>query len=263
MRLSRGFLGLVGPLFVYLSPHPADAQTSLRFSQPRGIVVARSKAVISSELVAKIDALPFRAGQNFAAGDTLIRFDCRRYQAEQKAAKAKLRARQGVLDTNLKLSARRAIGTAELEISRAEVDEARAEVEALSVRLSQCAIKAPFSGRVVELKINEYEMPQANAPLIQIVNDKDLEIELIVPSSWLPWMKPSLTFLFNIDETSKSYEAEVLRIGSVVDPISQTAKLTALFRDSISGILPGMSGSAEFRQAKSTLLHKSTWTKKP
>ena len=220
--------------------------TTFSLSQSRGIVVARAKASIAAELVARVEELPFAPGQKFKAGDVLVRFDCRRYEAERLAAAARLRAKKGILESNLKLASRRAIGTTDLEVSRAEADQAQAELEALSVRTSQCVITAPYGGRVVELFINEYEMPQANTPLIRIVDDQRLEIEIIVPSQWLAWLKPGMPLQFKIDETQTSYRSEVLRVGSIVDPISQTVKLTAKFRDKPEAVLPGMSGSAEF-----------------
>ncbi len=257
MSRIRNSLILGCAFYLCLSTGSTADAPALDLSQSRGIVVARAKASIATDLVARVEELKFSPGQKFRAGDTLVRFDCKRYKAEHRAAEAKLRAKTGVLESNLKLASRRAIGTTELQVSRAEVDQARAELEALSVRTSQCTITAPYAGRVVDVLINEHEMPQANTPLIEIVDDASLEIELIVPSQWLTWLRPRMPLKFTIDETQTAYRSEVLRLGSIVDPISQTVKLTAAFHDNPINVLPGMSGSAHFDVATSkSVLHK-------
>ena len=47
----------------------------------RGVVRARAEAVIATDLNARIVALPFRKGDRFKKGDTLVEFDCRRYKS--------------------------------------------------------------------------------------------------------------------------------------------------------------------------------------
>ncbi len=192
---------------------------------PRGIVISRSKAVLGSELMARIIKLPFSDGEHFAAGDTLLEFDCRRYKAELDAARAEQRAAQLSVKDNTELRHHRAVGLNELEISQAKFEKARASADALAVRLSQCKIVAPFSGRVVEKIVNEYEIPKANEPLLKIVDDKSLEIELIVPSDWLAWLQIGEEFRFRIDETRRTYNVTLSGIGAAVDPISQTIRI--------------------------------------
>lgn len=215
---------------------------------PRGLVRPRAEAKIAAELVARIDKLPFREGEYFKKGDALVVFDCRRYDAELKGVKAELRGADRTLKANLELKRRKAIGNNELEISRSKVDEISARAEALEVRTGQCKITAPYSGRVVELFIHEHEMPSANSPLIKIVDDGALDVELIVPSRWLVWLQRGTTFNFTVDETQESYKAHVAIIAAMVDPISQTVSVKAKFDIATPGVLPGMSGTAAFNR---------------
>ncbi len=213
---------------------------------PRGLVRARAEAKIAAELVARIDKLPFRIGDRFAKGDALVVFDCRRYNAELKAVLAEMKSADRTLKANLELKRHKAIGGNEVEISRAKLEEVTARSEALKVRVGQCTINAPYNGRIVEVFSHEHEMPTANSPLVKIVDDSVLEIDLIVPSRWLVWIKPGATFDFAIDETQSKYPARVSSIAAVVDPISQTVALKANFEVPVPKVLPGMSGSAVF-----------------
>ena len=89
-------------------------------------------------------------------------------------------------------------------------------------------------------------MPQANAPLIKIVDDSRLEIDLIVPSKWMGWMTVGAKFEFKVDETGQTLEGEVIRTGAIVDPVSQTVDATGVLTVRPENVLPGMSGSARF-----------------
>lgn len=212
----------------------------------RGIVKAEAEAMISSELVAKVKSLPFKDGQKFKEGDAILQFDCRRYLADLRAAEAEVETARVKVKTNTALKRHNAVGAEELEISNAKLNQAVATKEALLVKTDQCTIHAPFHGRVVERKIHEHEMPEAGSPLLKIVKDGSLELELIVPSNWLVWLRRDQEFSFNIDEIGSELTARILRIGAVVDPISKTAMVSAQLINASQDVRPGMSGTATF-----------------
>lgn len=213
----------------------------------RGVVKAQAEATISSELIAKVASLPFEEGQAFSAGDTIVAFDCRRYQADLRAAEAEVETAKIKVKTNKALERHAAVGADELAISLARLHQAEATAMALKLKTEQCVITAPFNGHVVELKINEHEIPQASSPLLHIVKDGELELELIVPSYWLIWLAPNQSFTFHIDELDRDVEATLQFIGATVDPISRTAMVSAKIINPGHAILPGMSGTASFQ----------------
>lgn len=212
----------------------------------RGIVKAQSEATISSELVAKVARLPFKEGQAFKAGDVIVAFDCRRYLADLRAAEADVEAARIKVRTNEALERHAAVGADELAISKVKLKQTEATADSLRIKTDQCIIKAPFDGRVVEWKINEHEIPEAAAPLLHIVKEGNLELELIVPSSWLVWLTKGQVFSFYIDELKRPVDAKLLFVGATVDPISRTALVSAAILDFEKDILPGMSGTARF-----------------
>lgn len=212
----------------------------------RGVVRAVDRADISTDLGVRAEKVNFREGEAFKAGDVLIAFDCTRYRAEAKAAEAAFREMKLTLDSNLHLEKFSAIGKHDVEISHARMDKAEAEWRGLESRLKQCEIVAPFDGRVAELSIHVFEQPQPGKTFLVIMGQKRIEMELIVPSRWLSWLKAGEAFEFQIDETKKSYQAHVARTGASVDAVSQMLKVIATFDDPANEVLPGMSGSAHF-----------------
>lgn len=227
-----------------------DARAESR--EVRGVVKAGAEATISSEISGRITALPFQEGQAFSKGEELVDFDCAFYQAKAQAARAGLIAKQKEYQNNRQLEKLDAAGELEVAVSKAEVDKAGAELAVARLRMNHCRVEAPYDGRVVDLSVNVHESVGADQELIHIVDSSAPTIELIVPSTWLTWLKRGATFTFRVDEIRAVRKAVVTRLGAVVDPVSNTVKVYGKFNGDRSGVLPGMSGTARFPDDKET-----------
>lgn len=230
-----------------LASTPAAAQ-DVSQGQVRALIEAKRHAVLSSEIPGRIARMSVDAGQGFKAGDLLVAFDCASYQAELDGARAQLNAAEVTARVNRRLNSLRSIGEAEVQLAEAKAQVARAEVRKAEVQARRCDIKAPFDGRVVERRIQEHESVAAGAPLLEILSDRDLKVELIVPSSWLVWLKPGQRFDLRVDETGATLPGEVVLPGAKVDPASQSVKVTAKLtgETAAAGLVAGMSGTAIF-----------------
>ena len=213
----------------------------------RGILEAEQQAVLSSWVSAPVIAVPYLEGSHFARDDVLVRFDCARLEAELHAAQAQVAAESRNAAVQRELLEMGATGRADVDIATYKVRELRASVEAIHEQQRGCELKAPFAGRVVEPLVRTNETPQANAPLIHIVSDGALQLQMVVPSCWLAWLAPGSDFTFVVDETGDLLTAEVSRVSAAVDPVSQTVKVISRVTDVPPRVLPGMSGLARWK----------------
>jgi membrane fusion protein, multidrug efflux system len=211
----------------------------------RAQIKARESSQISSEMSGRISHLKIRDGQRFSAGQVLVGFHCSMEEAQLSKSKATLEKKRKTHEVNKKLEKLDSISTLQLDVSKAEEEEANADVRVSQAALERCTIKAPFSGKVVEVTARAYQSVREGDPLLEIINEKDLEIEFIAPSKALPQLKPGNTFKVTLDETTKSYKAEIIRLGGRVDPVSQTIKVYGRITDNLVELLPGMSGAIE------------------
>ena len=209
----------------------------------RAQIKAKQSTMISSEMSGRISLLKIKDGERFSAGQVLVGFHCSMENAELSKSKATLEKKRKTYEVNQKLSKLNSISTLELAVSKTEEDEAKADVRVAEAVVERCIIKAPFSGKVVEVTARAFQTVKEGEALLEIVNDKDLEIEFIAPSKALPNIKPGKTFKVTIDETRLSYLAEIIRLGGRVDPVSQTIKVYGRINSDSSDLLPGMSGS--------------------
>jgi RND family efflux transporter MFP subunit len=208
----------------------------------------RRFTTVAAEIGAKVSRIAVGEGGSFRTGQALVSLDCSLQQAQQQKAKAALTAAEHTFTANQRLEQLRSIGKVELNVSESEVNKARAEVQLMAVSLSKCQVVAPFSGRVAEQKVREQQYVQPGQAMLDIIDDSALELEFIIPSHWLSWVRNGSSFHVRIDETGKTYPAKVSRIGARVDPVSQSIKVTAMIDGSYKELMAGMSGRVLMEQ---------------
>ena len=112
--------------------------------------------------------------------------------------------------------------------------------------MDRCEVIAPYDGKVMDVYTNIFSTIEQRQPLMDIVGDGLLEAEVIVPSSWLKWLKTGHEVEIQIDETGDILNAKIISLGAAVDAISQTIELKAQFNEKYESLIPGMSGIVKF-----------------
>ncbi|MBF0339344.1 MAG: efflux RND transporter periplasmic adaptor subunit [Magnetococcales bacterium] len=243
--------GLVVALLLTIQPlqaaEPLPSPTGLA-AMPNAIraqLVPRQFTTLSAEVAAKVEKLPFREGERFKKGDTLILLDCAIQKSQLEKARAVYNGAEKNLATNRRLLELKSVGALDLSLSESKAGESRAEVNVMSTTLNKCTVSATFSGRVVEQKVREQQFVQTGQPILEILDDQMLELELIVPSRWLAWLGQGTPFQVVIDETGRHYPVKVARVGARVDPVSQSVKVIGEVVGQFPELIAGMSGKAE------------------
>lgn len=221
---------------------PAVTTSGLEKQEIRAQLSPRRYTTLAAEIGARINRISVREGERFKAGQALIHLDCSLQNAQAQRAKVTLDAASKTLAANQRLAELHSIGKLELDTAESELAKARADLALINTTLSKCSISAPFSGRVAEQKGREQQYAQPGQPILDILDDTVLELEFIIPSRWLAWLKAGARFQVQIDETSKSYPAKITVLGARVDPVSQSIKVAAMIDGSFPELIAGMSG---------------------
>jgi RND family efflux transporter MFP subunit len=255
--MKRRALGVALAAFgVFLQPQatgantganaPADAAGDERI---RVQLTARNQTVLSSELSAKIDSLAVREGDPFRAGQTLVTFDCSLFRAQLNKAEASAEAARQTLKVNQRLAELNSVGSLEVDQAAARMKETEAEAGAMRATVAKCVLTAPFSGRVAKLHAEPHQFVAPGKPLLEILDTRRLELQMIVPSRWLAWLKVGSRFKVRVEELDREYAGRVTRLGARIDPVSQSIALAGEVGERPE-LLPGMSGWATFSSQK-------------
>ena len=240
---------------INLLKHLASFLTILFFLSPpsysqdmesRALVVASQEAVLSSELAARIENIAVKEMQRFNKGDLLIQFNCSLYEAQKDVVSANSNSALIKLKSDEQMLQMRSIGKYELELSISEYEKAKSELRIAELNVERCQIKAPFDGAVEEVIVNTYETIQPQVELMKIIQTDILELEMVVSSEWVSWLKIGHPIKVYIDEIQKEFNASISGIGANVDAVSQTIQLKGTITDASPALLPGMSGRVVF-----------------
>ena len=212
----------------------------------RGVVLAPDRVELRSDISAAVEMVAIREGESFGAGETLLRFDCRRTKAEHAAAVARARVTALDLKQQTHLHALGAGAASDVQHAKVRSQAAIAEVDMRSTDLESCEVLAPFAGRAAVVNARSHAQIERGQPLLTIVGAGALEVELIAPSHALRSIEQGTAFRLVIDETGESYVGHVDRIAAEVDPASRTIKLYGTLDAPSDRILPGMAGVAHF-----------------
>jgi membrane fusion protein, multidrug efflux system len=216
----------------------------------RGVVRPITHSSISVDLPARVLRINALEGERFRKGDVIIEFDCQRQRAELRAAQAQHREMVLAVESQNYLERHRSAARLDVETTKAKAERTAAEVAVTQARIEQCSIIAPFDGRVSELGVRPMEIPVPSRPLLSIYEDRAFEIELLVPSAWLVWLRVGTSFSFRIDETERTYAVPVHRLGAAVETVSQMVKVVGRVGNADGTIIAGMSGNARFERGE-------------
>ena len=216
--------------------------------QSRAVIVSLDRTILSSEIAGEITELSKFEGDSFKKGEPLIKIDCSIYKAQKRKIDVEKEIARLELEKNKKLDTFGSIGTFEIQISQENLNKQKAESDIAAINISRCDILAPFDGKIASKKVSKHQNIKPQDELLEIVGVDNLEAKVVVPSSWLIWLKKGIELDLSIDETKTIVKAQVVQWDSVVDSTSQSITVRAKLLKPYDNIIPGMSATANFYQ---------------
>lgn len=205
----------------------------------------KQRTHIYPEIQTKILKVNKKLGERFEKGEVLILLDDRVIKENYEKAIAKLDRAKTNLSAKRELFNEKIASLLDLKDAEATQAEAESDLALAKKALRASVIRSPYSGKVVDLFIEEHEIPQANKELLEIVDDSTLIAKLLVPSWLIKKIHIGMPLQVKISETGEVVPAKVVRIGSVIDAASSTLKIEAEIDNSEDKLKAGMSGTTE------------------
>ncbi len=199
------------------------------------------------------------AMRDLAAGDAATELELANAERDVQVARAELAQAEAAARMSLvraekdyavaDAERRRIEMTAELELQEARKTLAVAESNTAFARLELegCAISAPYDGRVVEVLVQAQEWVQRGQPLIEIVDDKVLRAEVLVPSKVYSRVKLGLRVPIRVIELDREVTGTVSNIAANLDPASKTFRIYAEVDNAARELKGGMNGVIRLR----------------
>lgn len=141
------------------------------------------EAVISARVDSILLEYPFKAGEIFKKDSTICRLDNARYLIEAKKTTSHQAFARVTYEDKKQLRAQNLTSDYELRKAAYDLSIADQTLAEANLNLAFCSIKAPFSGKVVEIMTRPHEICRPGQPLVRIIDDNDLLAVANVPLS--------------------------------------------------------------------------------
>jgi len=208
------------------------------------VLRASERAVLSAGIDGRVTHVARREGEAFAAGDTLLELDCTRQDAILLRSIAQ--NDYAALDhaSNRQLASLNSVSDLQLADSERRLAESRAQLATSEFAVRQCTLIAPFDGVLTHRSIEPHEHVTAGRELLQIVSNRNLEVEFLAPSEALASIRVDGSFTLQLDERRQAIDGTVAVVVPSVDAVSRTIKVIGRLGpdDAGTALWAGMSG---------------------
>jgi RND family efflux transporter MFP subunit len=236
-----------------------------------GTVHARETAVVSAQVMGRIQQVMVREGDSVRAGQTLVVLDDAALRAQVEQAQAGVKAAQNAeaaAQTNAALAAstlgrykkleseksvspqemdevsRRAEGAAaSVDAMRAETDAARAQESSARTMMSYTRLVAPFAGVVTSRMADPGTMAAPGVLLLQVDQAGAMQLDATVDESVIGAIRKGMKLTVEVNGAAAT--GSVAEIVPAADPSSHSF-LVKIDLPSSSQMRAGMYGTAEF-----------------
>jgi membrane fusion protein, multidrug efflux system len=203
-------------------------------------------AAIVSQVDGIVRSLPVRENSAVGEGDLLLQVDTTEY------ALARARARADLLDaqarhqemtlTDDQITDPQVRETrARLTRARSGLTQAEVSLRQAELNLERTTVRAPFRGRIADLRVVEGQRVSPGAELMTVVDLNPIRVEAQVLDPQLGFLtegrRATVTFAAFPGET---FQGRIVSINPMVDPATRAARVTVLLNNPQERIKPGM-----------------------
>lgn len=216
-----------------------------------GQVEATQEALLAFQVAGELLELPAQEGLVVEQGALLAKLDPQDYANALQAQQAVLQEAQQQFQRVSELRGTEAITEAQFEEVQARYEMANAELRQAEKDLSDTELHAPFSGRIAEVYVDNFENVQARQQILRLQDLSRLDVVVNVPEQDLAKLNPGqLQLGVPAGEVvfsalpGERFPVTVREFRTRADPETQTYRVTlSLPAPPGRQILPGMSAT--------------------
>jgi len=204
------------------------------------------RAVLAAEVPGTVEAVRVEKGQAVRRGQELVRVDTR--ALEQAVAEAEALYRQADADHTRaqNLFERRSITKKDLLAAVTARDVAEVRLASVRLDLDKSKVKAPWSGRVADKKVEVGDYVTPGQPVVELVDVSRLEVRAPAPSSDVPYLEVGAPAVVRVDAfPGETFEGEVVRLAAELDPGARTLDVEVEIANRDGRLKPGMLARVE------------------
>ncbi len=230
-----------------------------------GTVMAKESSDVTASVPGKVLAVLVDRGSRVKFGDPLLRLDAssaslsaqsiraqlNAAQAQEQLAKDECKRSQQLLDKGAITRSQYEREMTSCTAAAQTVAATRAQLQLASKSIADGVVRAPFAGVITTRMISPGEWVGPGVPLVTLVQDDPLHVDLSVPEAWVPQVKVQQEVSVEaVAYPGQRFSARVTKVGSEIGRMNRALIAEA---ELVKGtpLVPGM-----FAEATITVGHK-------
>jgi RND family efflux transporter MFP subunit len=211
-----------------------------------GVVTSAHEATLASKVVGLVEDIRVREGDQVKAGEVLTILDSRDLQAQLERAGAELKNATAQYQRMKQLYAEESVAKQELDNAERAYKVAEAARKEIEAHLAYTTIRAPFDGIVTEKSVEVGELVTAGRPLLRMVDNRHLRLEVTVAETEIGALRAGETVMVRLDALGDQVIAgRVAQIRPSADPSTHSFAVKVDL-PSLSGLKSGLFGRVLF-----------------
>lgn len=200
------------------------------------------EAIIASRIESRTGEYKYRQGESFSAGAVLTELESENYSIKLKQAQDQLDFLQASYEDKKELRKGNFTSGFELKKSEYEFRTAKSNLEIAQLNFSYCKIRAPFSGKIVEVITREYETVRPGQQLLRIIDDNSLLAVMNLP---LAKVQPVGSAMKIRLQDGRLVQGKIYEISPQADHRTGTVRIRVLIDNTQGKLRAGMTGELD------------------
>ncbi len=223
-----------------------------------GTVMAKESSDVTATVQGKVLTVLVDRGSRVKFGDPLLRLDASNAalsaqsiraqlgaaQAQEQLARDECKRSQQLLDKGAITRSQYEREMTSCTAAAQTVAATRAQLQLASKSIADGIVRAPFEGVITNRMISPGEWVGPGVPLVTLVDDSPLHVDLSVPEAWVPKVKEQQDVVVEaIAYPGQRYAARITRVGSEIGRMNRALIVEAELVPG-SPLVPGMFAEA-------------------
>ena len=213
-----------------------------------GMVEASDQVDLSFRVGGPLIEFPVLEGDFVTKGQMAARIDPRDYRIRLDAARAEVERAEADFRRYSALYEKDAVSKAQLDQALAARDVARAQEEDAAANLDDTYLRAPFSGRIAEAFVENFQDVTAREPILSLISVTQVKIVVDIPENLVARFKATQResrFVARFDAApGQEFAARPSEVATQADPRTQSFRVTfTLPQPEGINVLPGMTAT--------------------
>jgi len=217
-----------------------EEKTFDAFVEVQGTSQAENNVNLTTDMGGLVTKVYVDEGQYVSKGKTLIKLDNSVLQSQMNELNTSLSLAKDVFEKRKRLWEKNIGSEIEFLQAKNNYNALLDKKQTLNVSMSKANIKAPISGKIDNVFLKVGELASPGMPAINIVNLKNMEIQVSVPETYLGKIKKGDKVMVSFPTLNKNVEAKVKSVSQSINKNNRTFTVVASIPNKDGSLKPNL-----------------------